>query len=61
MTLRELSEKDVIQIQTGEKLGRIAEILNITESNAKTSLCRTRKKVKKYLTERGYDQYEGFK
>lgn len=45
----------------GEKLGRIAEILNITESNAKTSLCRTRKKVKKYLTERGYDQYEGFK
>lgn len=27
MTLRELSEKDVIQIQTGEKLGRIDDVI----------------------------------
>lgn len=27
MTLRELSEKDVIQIRTGEKLGRIDDVI----------------------------------
>lgn len=39
----------------GEKLEAIAEITDLTLSNCKTKLCRTRKKIKVYLTERGYD------
>lgn len=39
----------------GEKIRDFSKLLNITESNAKTALHRARKKVKKFLTERGYD------
>ena len=39
----------------GEKLEAIAEKTGLTLSNCKTKLCRTRKKIKIYLTERGYD------
>ncbi len=38
----------------GERLEKIAEHLNLTLSNTKTKLCRARKKIKEYLTERGY-------
>ncbi len=37
----------------GEKICDISNIMNISESNVKTSLHRARKKVKKFLTERG--------
>jgi RNA polymerase sigma-70 factor (ECF subfamily) len=39
----------------GEKLDNIAVKTGLTLSNCKTKLCRTRKKIKQYLTERGYD------
>lgn len=39
----------------GEKLEAVADKTNLTLSNCKTKLCRTRKKIKVYLTERGYD------
>ena len=39
----------------GEKLDAIAEKTDLTLSNCKTKLCRTRNKLKKYLTEKGYD------
>lgn len=38
----------------GEKLEKISEHLNLTLSNSKTKLCRARKKIREYLTERGY-------
>ena len=37
MTLRELGEKDVIQIRTGEKLGRIDDVI-FDEKNAALQL-----------------------
>lgn len=39
----------------GENLEAIADKTSLTLSNCKTKLCRTRKKIKVYLTERGYD------
>lgn len=39
----------------GEKLEAIAGKTGLTLSNCKTKLCRTRNKIKVYLTERGYD------
>lgn len=38
----------------GEKLEKISEHLGLTLSNSKTKLCRARKKIREYLTERGY-------
>ncbi len=39
----------------GEKLDAISLKCGLTLSNCKTKLCRTRNKIKEYLTERGYD------
>lgn len=39
----------------GEKLEAITAKTGLTLSNCKTKLCRTRNKIKAYLTERGYD------
>ncbi len=42
----------------GERLNAIAERMGISQSCAKTALHRARKRIKRYLTERGYDLYE---
>lgn len=39
----------------GEKSSHIAEAMNISESSVRTDLHRTRAKLKKYLSDRGYD------
>lgn len=39
----------------GEKTSHIAEAMKISESTVRTDLHRTRAKLKKYLSERGYD------
>ena len=38
----------------GERLEKISAFLGLTLSNSKTKLCRARKKIREYLTERGY-------
>ena len=39
----------------GEKSSHIAEAMNISEGSVRTSLHRTRAKLKKFMSERGYD------
>lgn len=39
----------------GEKSSHIAEAMNISESSVRVDLHRTRAKLKKYMSERGYD------
>ena len=39
----------------GEKSSQIAKAMNISEGSVRTDLHRTREKLKKYLSERGYD------
>lgn len=39
----------------GEKTSQIANAMNISESSVRTNLHRTRAKLKKYMSERGYD------
>ena len=39
----------------GEKSSQIAKAMNISESSVRTELHRTRAKLKKYMSERGYD------
>ena len=40
----------------GEKSSHIAEAMNISESSVRTTLHRTRAKLKKFMSERGYDR-----
>ena len=39
----------------GEKSSQIAKAMNISESSVRTNLHRTREKLKKFMSERGYD------
>ena len=39
----------------GEKSSHIAEAMNISESSVRVDLHRTREKLKKFMSERGYD------
>ena len=39
----------------GEKSSQIAKAMNISEGSVRTDLHRTREKLKKYMSERGYD------
>lgn len=60
--LDELSEQDkeifVRFYYYGERLAAVSAHLGISESACKTRLSRVRKKLREYLTERGYSAYE---